>query len=102
MTVHHEQAVQMASWARDHSSDPVVRGLAFDVEATQSGQGMAMRKIPELVRGGAALPCWADATQRAERPEVRNLAGKMLASQSSESDYLRGLLAERSAVPLPV
>ena len=38
MTVHHEQAVLMASWARDHSTDPVVRQLAFDIESTQIAQ----------------------------------------------------------------
>ncbi|MGH3568702.1 MAG: DUF305 domain-containing protein [Pseudonocardia sp.] len=38
MSVHHEQAVQMASWARDHSTDPAVRGLAFDIESTQIAQ----------------------------------------------------------------
>lgn len=38
MTVHHEQAVQMAAWARDHSTDPVIRTLAYDIESTQTAQ----------------------------------------------------------------
>lgn len=38
MSVHHEQAVQMASWARDHSTDPVIHGLAYDIESTQIAQ----------------------------------------------------------------
>ncbi|WP_433503960.1 DUF305 domain-containing protein [Pseudonocardia halophobica] len=38
MTVHHEQAVEMASWARDHTSDPQVKQLAFDIETTQLQQ----------------------------------------------------------------
>ncbi|MFP5070722.1 DUF305 domain-containing protein [Pseudonocardia nantongensis] len=38
MSVHHRQAVEMASWARDHSTDPRVRQLAFDIETTQNQQ----------------------------------------------------------------
>jgi uncharacterized protein (DUF305 family) len=38
MSVHHRQAVTMASWARDHTSDPAVRQLAFDVETGQTEQ----------------------------------------------------------------
>lgn len=38
MTVHHEQAVEMATWARDHSTDPQVRLLAYDIESGQSRQ----------------------------------------------------------------
>jgi uncharacterized protein (DUF305 family) len=38
MTVHHLQGVTMASWVRDHSSDPAVRQLAFDIESGQTEQ----------------------------------------------------------------
>lgn len=38
MSVHHAQAVTMAAWERDHGSDPVVRLLASDIEATQTAQ----------------------------------------------------------------
>jgi uncharacterized protein (DUF305 family) len=38
MTVHHEQAVEMASWTRDHTADPQVKQLAFDIETTQLQQ----------------------------------------------------------------
>lgn len=38
MSVHHEQAVQMAALAYDRSDDPVVRLLAFDILTTQQGQ----------------------------------------------------------------
>ncbi|MFR9800692.1 DUF305 domain-containing protein [Pseudonocardia sp. RS010] len=38
MTVHHEQAVEMASWARDHTSDIQIKQLAFDIETTQLQQ----------------------------------------------------------------
>lgn len=55
MSVHHEQAVQMASWARDHSTDPVVRGLAFDIESTQIAQIGRMQGWLALW-GAAPLP----------------------------------------------
>lgn len=38
MSVHHRNAVQMASWARDNSDDPAVRTLAFDIESGQTAQ----------------------------------------------------------------
>jgi uncharacterized protein (DUF305 family) len=38
MSVHHEQAVQMAALAYDRSDDPAVRSLAFDILTTQQGQ----------------------------------------------------------------
>lgn len=38
MSVHHEQAVRMASWERDHTGDPQLRQLAFDIESGQSRQ----------------------------------------------------------------
>jgi uncharacterized protein (DUF305 family) len=38
MSTHHLQAVTMAGWARDHSADPEVRQLAFDIERTQLEQ----------------------------------------------------------------
>ena len=38
MSVHHNQAVQMASWERDHTTDPALHQLAFDMESTQGQQ----------------------------------------------------------------
>jgi uncharacterized protein (DUF305 family) len=38
MSVHHQQAVEMAGWERDHSSDPVLVQLAADIENTQNSQ----------------------------------------------------------------
>ncbi len=38
MSVHHLQAVTMAGWARDHSTDPLIQALAFDIERTQLEQ----------------------------------------------------------------
>ncbi|WP_197321617.1 DUF305 domain-containing protein [Saccharomonospora sp. NB11] len=38
MSTHHLQAVTMANWARDHSDDPAVRQLAFDIASVQLEQ----------------------------------------------------------------
>jgi uncharacterized protein (DUF305 family) len=38
MTVHHAQAVQMAVWERNNTTDPALRQLAFDIESTQNQQ----------------------------------------------------------------
>lgn len=38
MSVHHVQAVTLANWARDHSSDPAIKQLAFDIGSTQNEQ----------------------------------------------------------------
>jgi uncharacterized protein (DUF305 family) len=38
MTVHHRQAVRMAGLARDRSTDPAIKGLAFDIETSQIEQ----------------------------------------------------------------
>ena len=48
MTVHHQQAVTMASWERDHTSDPVLHQLAADIEATQTAQIGTMQGWLEL------------------------------------------------------
>jgi uncharacterized protein (DUF305 family) len=38
MATHHLQGVEMANLAADHSQDPAVRGLAFDISSTQTNQ----------------------------------------------------------------
>ncbi|MCO1658130.1 DUF305 domain-containing protein [Pseudonocardia humida] len=48
MTVHHQQAVEMAAWERDHSTDPVLRQLASDIETTQNSQVGRMQGWLEL------------------------------------------------------
>jgi uncharacterized protein (DUF305 family) len=55
MTVHHQQAVTMASWERDHTTDPVLHQLASDIEATQESQIGRMQGWLELW-GAASLP----------------------------------------------
>lgn len=179
MTVHHEQAVEMATWERDHTADPQLRQLAYDIESGQSRQighmqgwlglwgasalptGPFMRWMPadasmpgmggmpgghdtggmhsagmhsagvtrmpgmasdeELRRlrtttgpamdvfflqlmlrhheGGAGMLSYA--AHHAQEPDVRNLASQMLTAQTSESEYMRQLLSQRGASPLP-
>ncbi len=43
MSTHHRQAVIMASYVRDHSTDGVVRTLAYDIETSQFNQVGQMR-----------------------------------------------------------
>jgi len=38
MAVHHRQAVDMAGYTRDHTSDPQIKNLAFDIETSQFNQ----------------------------------------------------------------
>ncbi|GLY65231.1 DUF305 domain-containing protein [Amycolatopsis taiwanensis] len=38
MSTHHTQAVTMANWERDHTTDPELKQLAFDIESTQLEQ----------------------------------------------------------------
>lgn len=38
MTVHHRQAVRMAGVVRTNSTDPAIRGMAFDIETNQLEQ----------------------------------------------------------------
>lgn len=38
MSVHHRQAVSMAGFVRDHTTDPLVENLAYDIESSQNSQ----------------------------------------------------------------
>ncbi len=58
MTVHHLQAVEMAGWERDHTTDPVLAQLSTDIERTQNAQvgqmqgWLALWDAPALPLGG--------------------------------------------------
>lgn len=54
MSTHHEQAIQMASWARDHTTDVAVKQLAYDIEATQTQQVGRLQGWLELWSAPAA------------------------------------------------
>lgn len=166
MSVHHRQGVLMASIARERSTDPAIRALAFDIETTQLEQvgrmqgwlslwdaaplptgphmawmsgidshsghdggtpGAGVQVMPgmasdeEIARlrslsgtefdvlflqlmtrhhqGG--VPMMRETAERAQLPQVRNLAAQMLVSQSNEVGYMTDLLTRRGAQPLP-
>jgi uncharacterized protein (DUF305 family) len=43
MTIHHRQAVSMSGYVRDHTTDPSVKTLAYDIESSQNSQVGQMR-----------------------------------------------------------
>lgn len=64
MRVHHMQAVTMAGIERDRTTDPIMRGIAFDIESTQLTQLSEMAGWltvwgqPDLPPPGAAHMGW--------------------------------------------
>lgn len=68
-----------------------VEGVEFDV--------LFLQLMLRHHEGG--LPMAEYAAQHAETVQVRNLAGKMVVSQTNESRYLAGLITERGAERLP-
>ena len=62
MSVHHQQAVQMASWERDHTTDPALKQLAFDIETAQ---------LQQIGRMQGWLALWGAAT---DPPGGRHMA----------------------------
>ncbi|KAA5832770.1 DUF305 domain-containing protein [Saccharopolyspora hirsuta] len=165
MTVHHQQAVTMATLARERAADVAVRQLAFDIETNQRDQigrmqgwlslwhqpAQATGPLMEWMtaeghdhgtaatgpsRGGGLMPGMASSAEMAHLqdlrgpdfdvyflqlmlrhheggapmadygarhatiPAVRELAKNMLGSQSSESELMRTMLAQRGAQPL--
>ena len=65
MSVHHRQAVTMAAWERDHTTDPELQQLATDVERTQNNQvgqmqgWLSLWDAPQLPLGGRYM-AWMD------------------------------------------
>ncbi|MGW0889984.1 DUF305 domain-containing protein [Saccharopolyspora sp. NPDC002578] len=165
MSTHHQQAVTMATLAREHGADVAVRQLAFDIETNQRDQIGRMQGWLNLwgepvsatgapmqwmqggghqhgadhhpMAGGATMPGMADTAEldrlrslngpafdtyflqlmlrhheggapmarygaeHAGLAPVRGLAANMLGSQNSESELMRGMLADRRVPPLP-
>ena len=68
-----------------------------------SGEQMDVLFLQLMLRhheGGVIMLQYA--SEHASVPEVRNLAAQMLSSQTSESEYLKQLLAARGGTPLPL
>ena len=55
MSVHHQQATEMAAWERDHTTDPNLEQLSYDIESTQTAQIGRMQGWLELW-GASAQP----------------------------------------------
>jgi uncharacterized protein (DUF305 family) len=62
MSEHHQQAVEMASWERDHTADPALKQLAFDIETTQ---------LQQIGRMQGWLGLWGAAS---DAPDGRHMA----------------------------
>jgi len=166
MSVHHNQAIEMAAVAVTESEDDRVRSLAYDILTTQQNQvgqmqgwltlwghsplpvgpymtwmtesgshshgsgsessgtnrmtGMASsEELADLraARGAeldvlflqlmlrhhqGGLPMMEYGAQYASTSVVRNIAQKMVDTQTGESELITAMLAERGAEPLPV
>jgi uncharacterized protein (DUF305 family) len=75
MRVHHLQAVTMAGLERDRTTDPVLRGIAFDIESTQLTQLSEMAGWltvwgqPDLTAPGAKHMGWMSEGGRHEHSD---------------------------------
>jgi uncharacterized protein (DUF305 family) len=74
MSVHHRQAVQMAGLARDRSTDPAIRSLAFDIETNQLQQIGQMQGWLSLWNA-AALPTGRYMTWMSDAESMPGMAG---------------------------
>jgi uncharacterized protein (DUF305 family) len=96
MSEHHQQAVQMASWERDHTTDPALRQLAFDIETTQLQQigqmqgWLALWGAPTDPPGGKHMT-WMTTPDHAHMAATG--AGVVTMPGMATSDQLRALRA---------
>jgi uncharacterized protein (DUF305 family) len=74
MSVHHRQAVLMAGMARDRSTDPTIRLLAFDIETNQLQQIGQMQGWLSLW-SAAALPTGRYMTWMTETDSMPGMPG---------------------------
>lgn len=153
MITHHSQAVDMATLARDRSTDDKLRTLALDMALTQQNQIGQMQawlnvwSLPQASKDppmtwmgmpteglmpGMATPADVNrlrslngreaeilflnlmiahhqggvsmaqaALQRSQQPQVRALAGSIVAGQQNEIKLMTEYLKERGATPAP-
>lgn len=79
MSQHHRQAVQMAAWERDHTTDPALKQLAFDIETTQ---------LQQVGRMQGWLSLWGAA---ADAPGGRHMAWMADAAHAHGTDASAGV-----------
>ncbi len=84
MSVHHRQAVQMASLARDRSTDPAIRSIAFDIETNQLQQIGQMQGWLSLWNA-AALPTGRYMTWMTGAESMPGMAGMGHSDGSSDA-----------------
>jgi uncharacterized protein (DUF305 family) len=82
MSVHHRQAVQMAGLARDRSTDPAIRSIAFDIETNQLQQIGQMQGWLSLWNA-AALPTGRYMTWMTDVESMPGMAGMGHSGSSS-------------------
>jgi uncharacterized protein (DUF305 family) len=111
MSAHHDQAVQMAGYTRDHTTDQSIKLLAYDIETAQYvelGQmqgwldswGLSRSSIMIRHHQGG-LPMAQFAAAHAGQSYIRDLARKMVQSQSNEIITMEQLLRQLGGSPLP-
>ena len=96
MSQHHQQAVEMASWERDHTTDPALKQLAFDIETTQLQQIGQMQGWLALWGAAADPPggkhmAWMSSPDHAHMAAPSNGVDTM--PGMATSDQLRALRA---------
>jgi len=103
MSEHHQQAVQMASWERDHTTDPAVKQLAFDIETTQLQQIGQMQGWLSLWGAAADSPDGRHMAWMASSDHMHSssTSGVETMPGMASSDQLRALRAA-SGPPLDV
>ena len=84
MSVHHRQAVQMAGLARDRSTDPAIRLLAFDIETNQLQQIGQMQGWLSLWNA-APLPTGRYMTWMAGTGSMPGMPGMSHSGESSDA-----------------
>ncbi|MFJ8814805.1 DUF305 domain-containing protein [Amycolatopsis thermoflava] len=97
MSMHHQQAVQMATLARERSSDSAVRQLAFDIETSQLEQIGRMKGwlvlwgAPEQAPGQvmAWMPAQTHAGMAMTMPMAGGQAGSLMPGMATSAELAR-------------
>lgn len=84
MSEHHRQAVQMAGLARDRSTDPAIRVLAFDIETNQLQQIGQMQGWLSLWNA-AALPSGRFMTWMTDTESMPGMSGMTHGGESPDA-----------------
>ncbi|WP_233498767.1 DUF305 domain-containing protein [Blastococcus sp. TF02A-26] len=90
MSIHHDQGVEMANLALDRSTDPAVRGLAFDIAETQNNQVGRMRGWLSLwgltPTGGERMAWMDDAAMAGHDMSGHDMSGGLMPGMATEEE----------------